>query len=161
MLNTMIKICICILLISLTLPSCKSGTEKAKSAPTASANIPPAIPSDVLINVYENCDFIDFIFSSLPFSISQENKASIQQTLTYIVPSQPQEIKEDCPYFAQQIFQINGEIVLDAKLFFQQGCVYYLFYENGKAVYSASLNENGIKFYNNVIEQAQNTSGNG
>ena len=55
----------------------------------------------------------------------------------------------------------EGEIILDSKIFFQEGCVYYLFYEDGKAVYSASFSDAGIKFYNNLIQQAQQVNSNG
>ncbi|GLR19232.1 hypothetical protein [Portibacter lacus] len=155
------------LLLFVSFLACKENktqvvAENAPSQPaTTTANIPPAIPSDILINLYENCDFIDFIFPNLPFSISQEDKASIQQTLRHINNVQPTEFDPQCPYFAQQIFQENGEIVLDAKIFFQKGCTYYLFYEDGVVKYSGSFTNEGILFYNNILQEAEKIRANG
>lgn len=154
-----------ILLLSIVifLFSCKSNETKnqATVATAGVAEVPPLIPSDVLINLFENCTYIDFIFATLPFSISQGDKPSIQQTIANIAHVQPATIDLTCPYFAEQIFQIDGEIVLDAKIFFQQNCVYYLFYKDAELLYSASFNDAGIRFYNNIIAQAKQTSNNG
>ncbi|WP_235296732.1 hypothetical protein [Portibacter marinus] len=133
------------------------GASASASDQSKSANVtpPPAIPTEILLDVYENCDYIDFIFPNLPFSISQEDKSSIQQTMRHINNVQPSNYNPDCPYFAQQIFQENGEIVLDAKIFFEPTCTYYLFYENGLPVYSASFTNEGIEFYRKILAQAQ------
>ncbi len=157
------------LIVLLVFFSCKGekGGEQAvenqnvEKAVVANSQIPPAIPSEILIDMYENCDYIDFIFPNLPFSISQEEKASIQQTLRHINNVQPSNFNPSCPYFAQQIFQENGEIVLDAKIFFQEGCTYYLFYEDGLAKYSASFTTEGVAFYNNILAEAEKIRANG
>lgn len=146
------------------LASCGNKTNETAATqelPTATANTLPPIPTDMLINLFENCSAIDFIFSSLPFSISQDDKPSIQRTISHINQNPPQSIDNSCPYFAQQIFQIDGEIVLDAKIFFLPKCTYYLFYEEGVAKYSASFTNEGVNFYNSLIEQAKQTSNNG
>ena len=151
-----------VLFFLLSVLSCKQESAN-KAIPNTASNVevPPVIPTELLINIYENCSNIDFIFATLPFSISQEDKPSIQNTIRFIHQAQPAQIDNSCPYFAQQIFQIDGEIVLDAKIFFQQNCTYYLFYEEGQLKYSASFNEAGINFYNNLISQAKNSSNNG
>ena len=145
--------------------SCKSETKtavvNAPSAESAATNIPPPIPTEKMIELYENCDFIDFIFRDLPFSISQEDKASIQQTIRHINNVPPKSIDPNCPYFAQQIFQENGEIVLDAKIFFQEGCTYYLFYEEGVVKYSGSFTAEGVTFYNSILAQAEKVRSDG
>lgn len=122
--------------------------------------VPPVIPKEILINLFENCNYIDFIFATLPFSISQDQKSSIQQTISHIDQKRPLKIDNSCPYFAQQIFQVDGKIVLDAKIFFQENCTYYLFYENGELKYSAGFTQAGITFYNNIIAQAKEVSNN-
>lgn len=139
----------------------KTTKDVATQVTTVVDNLLPGIPSEVLINLYENCNYIDFIFSSLPFSISQEDKSSIQQTLKHINQNPPAKIDRSCTYFAQQIFQIDGEIVMDAKIFFLPQCTYYIFYENGEEKYSASFTAEGIQFYNSIIAQAKETSNNG
>jgi hypothetical protein len=156
-----------LLSILLLLAACKSDTkpsgnlQQSGTPSSTSANIPPGIPNEKMIDLYENVDFIDFIFRDLPFSISQEDKASIQQTIRHINNVPPPAINPNCEYFAQQIFQENGEIVLDAKIFFQEGCTYYLFYENGVAKYSGSFTPEGIQFYNSILAQAEQVRSNG
>lgn len=157
------------LLFAVLILACKS--ESTSDSPTSTSTsleqtsskveVPPAIPTELLIELYENVDYIDFIFPNMPFSISQEDKASIQQTMRHINNVQPASIDPNCPYLAQQIFQENGEIVLDAKIFFQQGCVYYLFYDGAKPIYSASFTNEGIEFYNSILAQAQQARSNG
>lgn len=145
--------------------ACKNdGTSPDQTKPVESSTsniVPPGIPNAKMIELYENVDFIDFIFRDLPFSISQEDKASIQQTIRHINNVPPLAINPDCQYFAQQIFQENGEIVLDAKIFFQEGCTYYLFYEDGVAKYSGSFTNEGIQFFNKILAQAELERSNG
>lgn len=156
-----------ILIIGLLgLLACKAESPKNISSSPAQASataaqVPPAIPAEKLIDLYESCDYIDIIFRDLPFSISQEDKPSIQQTIRNINNVAPTSINTSCTYFAQQIFQEDGEIVLDAKIFFQETCTYYLFYENGVEKYSGSFTPDGIKFYNNILAQAEKARTNG
>ena len=150
-----------LILLSILIISCKGNKDVNNESYNSQNLILPAIPTSILVDVFERCDYIDFIFANLPFSISQNDQASIKQTIRNIDPKQPEQINVTCPYFAQQIFQANGEIILDAKIFFQEGCTYYLFYEDGVAKYSASFTNDGINFYNNIIQQAQQVGGNG
>lgn len=153
-----------ILLALLGLFACKAdktNTSNVAQAPVSKAQAPPAISTEKLIELYENCDFIDIIFKDLPFSISQGDKPSIQQTIRNINNVAPPTINAGCPYFAELIFQENGEIVLDGKIFFQEGCTYYLFYEKGVVKYSGSFTQDGINFYNNILAQAEKARTNG
>lgn len=158
------KLSIYFLFVSLLVLSCKNTDTKSTSDQVAVQNqgiIPPAIPAADLIYLFENCTFIDFIFANLPFSMSQEDKASIQQTIRHIVPVAPTQINPECQHLVELLFQVEGEIINEVKIFFQPECTYYLFYKNGVAVYSASFNEQGINFFNNILQQVGQTRGNG
>ena len=142
--------------------ACKSSNEDTSvEKEETTIQLPPAIAPAKLVQIFENCDHIDFIFTNLPFSISQDDKSSIQQTVRQIEPRKPEGIDFSCNYMAEQIFMSEGEIILDAKIFFEGKCTYYLFYEDGKPKYSASMTQAGITFYNNILAQAKATNANG
>ncbi len=160
------KIIITLTAFLLIFMSCKNGEQKnetnntATSVTTSMTPVPPAIPTERLIYLFENTNYLDFIFSDLPFSMSQEDKSSIQQTIRYINPVAPVSINTQCSSFADLIFQVEGEIVSEAKIFFQPECTYYLIYEGGELKYSASFTEEGIKFFNNLLQQAEQVRSN-
>lgn len=161
------KIIIILLALVLFFVSCKNDGKKEGEVKTNTAvttnniQVPPAIPTERLIYLFENTNYLDFIFADLPFSMSQEDKSSIQQTIRYINPVAPASINPQCASFADLIFQVEGEIVSEAKIFFQPECTYYLIYENGELKYSASFTDEGIKFFNNLLQQAEQVRSNG
>ena len=104
--------------------------------------------------MWEKCDFIDFIFYYMSFSMSQNKQASIRGTLQHIA-DQPAEIKSDCRPIGRIFYQVEGENVLEADLFFSEGCMYFIFYEDGKKAYANSMTPAGFQFFQNVFSQVQ------
>ena len=135
---------------------CKNVDDKKKAQPKAEAktnNLPP-LPDQEYSQLYEECDFIDYIFFDLPFSLSQNEKPSIQQNVLFIGREGLSELPHGCKAMARKFFKIKGIIVLEADVFMDGKCNYFVFYKDGKAAYLNKMNQAGINFYNNLIEQA-------
>ena len=108
-----------------------------------------SLPEDLFLKVYNATDYLDVIFEELPFSMSQDNKKGIQQLMKYIDKRPPNAISSGCPLFAQQFYQKEGELLIEADVFHSEGCFYYVFKHEGKSYYNAMLPE-GIQFFNNL-----------
>lgn len=110
----------------------------------------PSITIDILNKLYTECNYMDYIFHDLDFSISQDNPNSIKASIKFISTSVPSEIPEGCKSIGRKFFHIDGQIVLEAEVYFSTQCAFYIFYENGKATYANTMTKEGLNFYGNV-----------
>lgn len=139
--------------------SAADNAESAAASPAASAaavsntaNSLPPMSKERLQYLWDNCDYIDFVFFDLDFSMSQEEKSAIQGTLTGIAANAPT-LNPSCKPIGRVFFQVAGKNVEEADLVMGQGCIYYIFQENGKPAYANLLTERGFKFYQDVFTQ--------
>ncbi len=114
----------------------------------------PMVPIETMQKLWNECEFVDYIFFDLPFSMSQTEQPSIRANLNYIdrAPIGPR--PKSCKPIAREFFQINGEIVFEADVYYSTGCKYYVFFEGKNPVYANKMSEAGEKFYNQMITQA-------
>jgi hypothetical protein len=113
----------------------------------------PLPPLEKLEYLYENCSHIDYVFYELPFSMSLDDKGSIQRTLSHISTSVAPETA-GCKAMGRIFFDVGIETILEADFYFSQGCVYFIFYEDGKKKYSSFMTPDAVKYMNNYISQA-------
>lgn len=111
----------------------------------------PALPAEIVKNLFDNCSFIDYMFTDLPVSISQEEKSSIQQMVSYFKNEAPVMLNPNCKPTGRSFYQINGEIVLEADFYFSMGCTYYIFFIDNKPMYSGIMSSEGISFFNKML----------
>ena len=116
----------------------------------------PSLTNDIIKNLAENCDYIDYIFYDLPISISQDNKQAIISNLNFLSRNVPSSIPNACKPMGRKFFHIDGEIILEADVYLnkEEGCFLYVFYENGKKTYANKISSDGVNFYSNVFGQA-------
>ena len=112
----------------------------------------PSITQEKMINLYENCDYIDFVFYGTNFSMSQNKQDAIRNTLGG-VSTTPAKVVDSCKPVGRVFFMIEGVNVEEADLFFGGSCLYYLFLENGSYTYGNQLTEAGYGFYQRIFEQ--------
>lgn len=124
-------------------------TGQLEKETTSQQSFLTALPADIFKKVYAEADYLDVIFENLPFSMSQENNASIRQILNHVDNKPPQTIPANCPLFGQQLYMKNGEIILEADFFHSEGCYYYIFKHNGKKYYNG-MTQTGITFFDNL-----------
>ena len=119
-----------------------------------------SLPGDLMLRLFNEATYIDYIFHNLPFSISQDDKPSITSNLKLISPERLGPIPTTCKPMGREFFHIGGEIVAEADVYFQNGCYGYVFLENEKPIYANKVSEAGAKFYSNIITKAQQIKNN-
>ncbi len=145
------------LCVFLIFGSCnQSGNSKpTKEVPKA---IYPVLPAELHQSLFNKVDYIDFIFHDYPFSMSQSEKQSIQTNISYIGREPVFDIPASCKPIARSFFQIEGEIILEADIYYSEACYFYVFVQDGKAKYANNMSQSGIGFYKNILAQAVNTA---
>ncbi len=118
----------------------------------------PSITLDIMRKIFEESDYADFVFYNTNFSMSMDQKPSIQGTIRHISESVPA-IDPACKAIGRVFYQIDGENFMEADIFFENDCKYYIFYENKKKKYANQMTEEGINHYNNIFSQLGNPKG--
>jgi len=113
----------------------------------------PSIQIEKLQHLWENCDYIDYVFYEMSFSMSMEEKQTVQYILSQIA-ADPAPKKPECKPIGRIFFQVKGENYLEADLFFSNGCTYYLFLEDGKPKYGNYMTPLGVQYLNNTFQKA-------
>lgn len=159
-----------ILLISLFLFACGGEANKAadsnaavKSQPTQKPAVGSqgsqnqvaleSIPREDIMKLWEECTYIDYIFHSLPFSMSQDAKESIQANLNYIATEPQAFIPSNCKPIARQMFHVGGDIVLECDVYLSDVCQFYVFVENEKPKYANKMTQDGLKFFSTMFSK--------
>jgi hypothetical protein len=128
-------------------------TQQTTVADTPEAEALPLPPLQTLEYLFQNCSHIDYVFYELPFSMSLDDKGSIQRTLSHISTSVAPE-KPSCKAMGRIFFDVGVETVLEADFYFSEGCVYFIFFEDGKKKYSSYMTPEAVQYMNNYISQA-------
>ncbi len=152
-------------IFSLTLISCGGENAKTKNSDKTDAASSPAsqnnknqvafesIPKETIMNLWEKCTYIDYIFHDLPFSMSQDSKESIQANLNYIATEPMAFIPSDCKPMARQMFHIDGDIVLECDVYLSDKCQFYVFVENEKPKYANRMTADGLNFFGTMFSK--------
>jgi len=114
----------------------------------------PSIPLETVEYLWANCDYVDYVFYELPISMSLDNQRSVQYVLQHISDA-PAPLLPECKPIGRIFYQVKGENVLMADLYFSQGCTYFVFLENDKPKYANYMTEKGVAYLNDNFKQAQ------
>jgi hypothetical protein len=161
-----------LLLVGLLCSQCQSGAtdqnqdEAQTKTPTTAAPTTteaptspyPSITQEKMMYLYDNCDYVDFVFYTTNFSMSQNTQAAIRTTLG-TVSTTPAKVLSSCQPIGRVFFQVDGQNAAEADLFFGGACLYYLFLENGTYTYGNQLTEGGMGFYQKIFQQAAGQGG--
>lgn len=130
-----------------------SGMKVETSVETSPANNSKLdfspLPASLFKPVYMEADYMDILFEELPFSMSQDNNASIRQILNYIDVNAPDSYDSNCPLFGQLLVQKEAVYILEADIYHSDGCYYWLIKHRGKK-YLNGMTDAGIKFFNQL-----------
>ena len=128
---------------------------ETNSTPAAAATAKyPSIPVDMVKMLWDKCDYVDFVFYYLNFSMSQKVQNSIRQTIAHIATEVPA-IDPNCQPIGRLFFQAEGQNIAEADIFYSNGCAYYIFYKDGQYAYANKMLPQGSKFYENIFKQVQ------
>lgn len=155
-----------IFLLGLALGACQSsgGKDDASSQGQASQEqaagerLYPSIPLDTLSMLWDNCDYIDYVFYYKEFSISQNQRGDIQLALRHISEEVPP-IDPNCKPQGRIFYQVDGVNRLEADLFFSPGCAYFIFYDKGKYAYANRIMPEGVNFFKQVFSVSNAPAG--
>lgn len=123
-------------------------------APSAPAISLPSLPIEMAQTLWNQCDYVDYVFYYTNFSMSQKEKASIQASIRHI-SGDVAPVKPECQPIGRIFYQIDGENYLEADLHLTEGCAFLLFYKDGKKSYANKITQEGLQFYQNVFNQTQ------
>ena len=113
----------------------------------------PQLPAELFQRLWDSCTLVDYTFLTMPFTISLDRKPSIQSSLRHIGGGVAVRIA-DCKVFAKLFFQIKGEIIMDADLFYtDNGCTYFVYNIKGKPTYANPISAEGIQFLTQIIDR--------
>jgi len=115
----------------------------------------PSISRETMEMLWEECNYIDYAFTSekIPYSMSINEKSSIQQTLG-LLSTTPALVRDDCQSIGRMYFQKDGENLMEVDLyFFGEGCKYWVFLEDGKPTYANYLTPDGVAYYERFFNQ--------
>jgi hypothetical protein len=85
--------------------------------------------------------------------MNQTEQASIRTNLTYFSSDPQAHIPTECKPMGRQFFGIQGNIVLEADIYYSDNCAFYVFFIDGKARYANKMSESGQAFFSNMIKQ--------
>jgi len=129
--------------------SCDNGaTATQKATPL------PSITLEEMQLLYDKCDFIDFIFFHMDFSMSVNTKSNIQKVVTFIDKPQPNPAIT-CPAMGRLVYQSNGEILMEADMHYEKDCYYFTFYKDNKKVYLNKMTEQGKNYFQQMFNQVK------
>jgi len=152
-------ICVILFLIACKEEAKKQPQAEQKVAPAVDMSQPeiPGITKEVLIRLLDQCTYVDYIFHSLPYSISQNEDPSIDMNISYIDYTKPLgRIPKDCKPIGRKFFHINGEIVYDVDVYLTNQCKFYVFMDkNNKPIFANYMTEAGLKFYADMASRAR------
>jgi hypothetical protein len=105
----------------------------------------------------EKGDHIDYIFNDIPLSMNQDGKAAFYQEMRYVSNQPIAGIPKGCKPMARKIYLGDGEIIMEADLYFSNQCTFQIFIKDEKALFGNLLSQEGAAFYNNLLEKAEAT----
>lgn len=131
----------------------ETETQQQAVAPVSSPQY-PSITAEKMKFLWDNCDYVDFVFYETNFSMSQKEQNAIRTTLSGVATAVA-EVLPSCKPVGRVFFQVDGQNKEEADLFFGGDCLYYIFFENGQYAYANQLTQSGFKFYKNIFEQVK------
>lgn len=126
----------------------------AKAPKTVEVSSLPSISFTEMKELYEECDFIDFIFYNVDFSMSINNKSNIQRTVSF-VSTDVAKLNTACKAMGRVFFQRNGELLVEADMYHDAQCHYFVFYKDGKPAYANYITPQGQAYFQKVFSQVK------
>ena len=128
----------------------QQGQEQSTAQQPVGEQLYPSLPLDTLQMLWDQCDYIDYVFYYKDFSVSQNKQQDIRASIRHISEQVPA-IQAACQPIGRVFYQVQGENRLEADLYFNQGCTYFIFYIKKKKTYANAMMPDGIQFFNQVM----------
>jgi len=156
--NYLTKSLLLFIMIIFCLTACKSDEKKVKNPAeivTQEGVVVPRADENLVRNLFNNVDQIDYIYNSFDFSMSISEPNAIKSNIATLSGQEIGILPANCKPVGRQMFMAKGEMLAEADLYFTPGCQFLVFVEKEKPISGSMFNEQGILFYTNVFRQAQ------
>ncbi len=153
--KTLFFLCLPILLLT----ACNQGGGEEVTYEEEVSNSYPILPNERGERLFAEVDYMDIIFHNLPVSMNLQG-ANAQRSITHI---NAMPVTNFCGGSAAMriTYLSQGNILEEADVYHgTAGCNYYVWLENGKPAYANTMNEQGVGFFNNMINNVNSGSGN-
>ena len=136
----------------------KKGMDKDKlrntqPGSTQTSNL-PSITFDEMKVIYEGADFIDIIFYNVEFSMSVNNKSNIQRIVGFVSTNMAN-VNPACQPMGRIFFQKEGEMLMEADMYYDDVCRYFVFYKDGKPTYANNITPEGQGYFGKIFSQVK------
>lgn len=111
----------------------------------------PMLPKTTVKRLWDSCTRIEYTFLQTPFTMALADSTSIRESLRHIGYGEAVR-KTDCKIFAKVFFYINGDLILDADMFFTEGCRFFVYNIDGKPAYANLMSSEGRDFLMQILE---------
>ena len=110
----------------------------------------PSIPFETIKALYEKCDYVDYSFESLPFTINRQEPNDVRHSLAQVAQKVAL-VDDSCPVFGRMVYYKDGDIALEALIYYSKGCNYFVFLEDNQPKYANFMTPSGIQFFNGLL----------
>ncbi len=149
--------------LALSLASCDAGKSKSNKVSTTEIDKKntspsqslPSISQELMDKMYAEVDYIDYIWHDLPISLSIDKKEEAYTNVGLISQSPVGVIPANCKPRARKFFNIKGNTIMEADVYIDQSCQFYVFIEKGKPVAANYMTQQAVEFYNGVFAQVK------
>ena len=114
----------------------------------------PYVTIEMIQRIQNEATQLDITFPGKPMSVSQSNKQSILQSVTFFTKA-PAPDPIPCPSIGRIFYAAEGESLYDVEVYFSQGCTYCVFIENNETIGACLMSPQGVNFFNQIINQGK------
>jgi hypothetical protein len=86
--------------------------------------------------------------------MSVNNKRNIQQTVGF-VSTNGASLNNACKAMGRVFFQRNGELLIEADMYLDAQCQYFVFLKNGRPAYANDITPQGKAYFAKVFSQVK------
>ena len=116
----------------------------------------PSIPFETIKALYDKCDYVDYSFDNLPFTINRQEPNDLRHSLGQVA-QEVALVDENCPPFGRMVYYKDGDVALEGLIYFSKGCNYFVFLENNQPKYANFMTPSGVQFFNGLLAQFKQT----
>ena len=151
------KLCISTLLFVFFMCACSNNpkTEENPTTETPAVIATPEfapIPLEIGGELFNECDFVYYIFYELPFSMSYDRQATIQMAVSWIGKSSDIPTS-GCKSLGRMIFQKQGAVIIEAEIYVSEDCSHYKWIKDGQVLYASQMSPAGKNHYMGIINK--------
>lgn len=120
----------------------------------------PTLPERYVKMLVDSVDLIDYQYFNLPISMNFSDKAGILNGVLHIGKPSATMIS-GCEPFARVYYSVQGDIKLEADLYYSPpNCRYFTFFKPKaqKPSYGNLMTDKGDKFYGGLLEKMKNAT---